>query len=167
MIIIITMRYYESGKSIMMAVCYESGESMMMSLIIMKISLFASNKMRLDGSRVRSRAGSLDHRPCDHGVTIKNFFLMFIFFVWLTICVFVKDSYAYFHIVCIISGISIAFFLLIRLWVVVSKISTISKLMRGFKLFEAKIGNNLVKAELLLFVANFAIGNLSAQSSCW
>ena len=39
--------------------------------------------------------------------------------------------------------------------------STTSKLMYGYKLFEAKNRNYHIKAELLLFAANSAIGILS------
>ena len=41
-----------------------------------------------------------------------------------------------------------------------SKKLTISKLMHGYKFFEAKNGNSFVETELFLFAANFAIDNL-------
>ena len=42
----------------------------------------------------------------------------------------------------------------------------LSKLMRGYKLLEAKNRDNLVKVEFLLFAANSIIGSLSGQSFC-
>ena len=38
--------------------------------------------------------------------------------------------------------------------------------MRRYKPLEVKNKDNLVEVELLLFAVNFAIGNLSDQSSC-
>ena len=48
----------------------------------------------------------------------------------------------------------------------VSKKSTISKLMRRYKPLKAKNRDNLVDKKTLLFATNSAIGNLSTQSSC-
>ena len=67
---------------------------------------------------------------------------------------------------CIALEIFIVFFLLIRLQVVVYERSTISKLICRYKPLEAKNRNNLIKAKLLLFTANSAIGKLFTQLSC-
>ena len=92
---------------------------------------------------------------------------MFIGLIWLSGFAFVNNSDAYFHINYIYLEISIAFFLLIRLRVIVSKKSTIWKLIYECKPFETKNGNNLIEAELLLFAANPAISSLSNQSCYW
>lgn len=55
---------------------------------------------------------------------------------------------------------SIVFFLLIRLQVIVSEKSITSKLMHRYKALKAKNKNNLVKTKLLLFAANYAIDSL-------
>lgn len=81
-------------------------------------------------------------------------------------CAFINDSYAYFYINYIASKIFRAFFLLICLQVVLSEKSTKSKLIHRYKLFKIKNKDNLVKAELLFFTANFAIGSLFNQSFC-
>ena len=74
---------------------------------------------------------------------------------------FINDSYAYFYIDCINSEISIAFSLLIRSWVVISKNLISLKLMHGCKPFETKNRNNLIKVELLIFAAKSLISHLS------
>lgn len=57
--------------------------------------------------------------------------------------------------------ISIVLFLLIYLQVMIFKKSIILKLIHKFKLFQTKNKDNLVKADLLLFIRNFIISNLS------
>ena len=67
----------------------------------------------------------------------------------------------YFYIDYINSKILIVFFLLIYIRIMISKKSITSKLICGYKFFEVKNKNNLVNKKLLLFAANFTIGNLS------
>lgn len=53
------------------------------------------------------------------------------------------------------------FFSLIYLQIMLFEKSMTSKLICKYRLFEIKNRDNLVKANLLLFTANFAINNLS------
>lgn len=47
------------------------------------------------------------------------------------------------------------------------KKTIILKLIYGYIFLKVKNRDNLVEVDLLLFIANSAIGNLSNQLSCW
>ena len=59
-----------------------------------------------------------------------------------------------------------AFWLRIRLRVLVLESSTLSKLLQRYKPLVAKDGDSLVEADLLLLAANLAIASFPSQSSC-
>lgn len=63
--------------------------------------------------------------------------------------------------ICIFPEISKAFCLKIRLQVLISESSTMSKLIQRCKSFVVKNRKSLIDTDLLLFAANFAIANFS------
>lgn len=71
------------------------------------------------------------------------------------------------HVFCILPKISMAFCLLVPSRVLLLKRSTMSKLMRGYKLLKTKNRDSFVKADLLLWAANFAITIFFDQFSYW
>ena len=100
-------------------------------------------------------------------ILLKTFFLcLFAWFDWL-ICTFAKDFYVYFYIDYITSKISILFFLLICLQIMISKKLITLNLIRVYKFFKIYNKDCLVKTKSLLFVTNPAIDNSSTQLSYW
>lgn len=90
---------------------------------------------------------------------MKDYFLIWISLISMTICLFVNNFSAYFDFDYIAWKISKKKNMFIYFQVMLSKKLTSSKFVHRYKLFEAKIGKNLVEMKLLLFPANATAKN--------